>query len=76
MALPARLMQILRDLENRENKKTLTGNERTVLRELRAINRILRSDLIDVEMRGAFYESATKMTSPGGDSCGECGRPF
>jgi hypothetical protein len=71
MALPTELQKIKQSLELRKGTKTLSEEEQVLLSELTQLDRRISSQVLN-EIRS----SVTRMTGPGGNVCGCCGRPY
>jgi hypothetical protein len=70
MPLPPELHKIKESLEKRQKTKALSEEERVLLGELSEIDKHVSKSTLN-EIRSGV----TKMTGPGGDVCGCCGRP-
>ena len=72
MPLPSELSKIKATIEDRRRTTDrLSVDERALLDELKQLDQHLSRQMLN-EMR----TGVTKMTSPGGDRCGCCGRPY
>jgi len=71
MALTSQLTSIWRDIEKRQERGQLTNKEKALLSELIQLSRRLTQNQID-EAR----DHVIKMTGPGDNVCGCCGRPY
>jgi hypothetical protein len=73
MPLPSELRKIKASLEVRQKDKNtrLSKDERDLLGELEQLDKRLTYTILN-----EIQSSVTKMTGPGGNVCGCCGRPF
>jgi hypothetical protein len=71
MSLPAHLQKIKEAIEKRKKTKNLSQSETVLLSELVELDRRVSTQVLN-EVKA----NVTRMTGPGDNVCGECGRPY